>query len=50
MTTAPTQAEEVASHADQPTSAFAEKSATLVLTVIKRLHGFAAAKQPIDGN
>jgi hypothetical protein len=30
------------SQSGEPTSAFAEKSATILLTVIKRLHGFAA--------
>jgi hypothetical protein len=37
------------SQANQPTSAFAKKSATIVLTVIKRLHGFAATEQLTDG-
>jgi hypothetical protein len=39
--TGSTQAGVRPSQVNQPTSAFAEKSVTILLTVIKRLHGFA---------
>jgi hypothetical protein len=39
---------EALSQSGDPTSAFAEKTATILLTVIKRLHGFAARKQLTD--
>jgi hypothetical protein len=38
------------SQSGEPTSAFAEKSATVFLMVIKRLHGFAAMEQLTDGD
>lgn len=37
------------SRANQPTSSFVEKTATISLTVIKRRHGFAAMEQLTDG-
>jgi hypothetical protein len=38
------------SQANQPTSAFTEKSASILLTVIKQLHGFAALDRLSDGD
>jgi hypothetical protein len=38
------------SQANRPTSAFIEKQATILLTVIKRLHVFAATEQLTDGD
>jgi len=48
--TGATQAGVRGSQADQPTSAFTEKLAVIFLTVIKRLHGFAATEQLTDGD
>jgi hypothetical protein len=48
--TGSTQAGVLPSQANDPTSAFTEKSATIFLTVIKRLHGFAAMGQLTDGD
>jgi hypothetical protein len=39
-----------ASQASQPTCAFDEKSASILLTVIKRRHGFAALDRLTDGD
>jgi hypothetical protein len=38
------------SQSNEPTSALAEKSATVFLIVIKRLDGFAAMEQLTDGD
>jgi len=48
--TGSTQAGVRPSQVNQPTSAFAEKSAAISLMVIKRLHGFAAREHLTDGD
>jgi hypothetical protein len=48
--TGSTQAGVLPSQANEPTSAFTEKPVNIFLTVIKRLHGFAATEQLTDGD
>jgi hypothetical protein len=45
-----TQAGARSSQSDEPTSAFPEKSTSVFLMVIKRLHVFAAMEQLTDGD
>jgi len=44
-----TQAGARSPQSDEPTSAFTERSVSVFLMVIKRLHGFAAMEQLTDG-
>jgi hypothetical protein len=48
--TGSTQTGALPSQTSRPTSAFTERLTAIILTVIKRVHGFAAMEQLTDGD